>query len=206
MWFQKTACQSCSFNSYPLWPIYPMWGFMGMSGNIGTERNKAFHPISLQISSNSVRWLEQTTPRSLNQLPLWNLLDFRHVQCLTTRRCVKLKKTASGVSPASSVSQLPTPFATNTSLSYSSAFQLDFSYATWWDSDKAPLCDRGSEQSEIGLMSRFSWVVSPRSTDRLSRSIKLVLTLDMLHQNLLSIKKEKKSPQISQVIPIHTPG
>lgn len=56
IWFKKTACTSCLLSSYSLWLIYPTRGFMCMSGNIGTDWSKAFHPISLQISSNSVRW------------------------------------------------------------------------------------------------------------------------------------------------------
>lgn len=70
MWFKKTACQSFSFSSYSLWLIYPTWGFMCMSKNIGTDWNKAFHPISLQISSSSAGWLGQNFPRSLHQFTL----------------------------------------------------------------------------------------------------------------------------------------
>lgn len=109
MWFKQTACQSYSFGSYSLRLIYPTWGFTCMSGNIGTDWNKAFHPISLQISSNSVRWLGQNAPRSLNQFTLGNLLNLRYIECLTTCHCLKLRKTASRVSQAPSGSLLPLP-------------------------------------------------------------------------------------------------
>lgn len=108
-WFKKTACQSCSLSSYSLWLIYPTWGFRCMSGNIGMDWNKVFHPISLQISSNSVRWLGQNVPRSLHQFTLGNLLNFRYIECLTICHCLKLKRTASRVSQAPSGSLFPLP-------------------------------------------------------------------------------------------------
>lgn len=108
MWFKKTACQSFSYSFYSLRLIYPMWGFVCMSRNIGTDWNKAFHPISLQISSSSVRWLRQNPPRSLHQFTLGYLLNFRYSECLTCH-CQKLKKTAPRVSQASSGSLLPLP-------------------------------------------------------------------------------------------------
>lgn len=108
MLFKKTACQSFSFSSYSLRLIYPTWGFMCMSRNIGTDWNKAFHPISLQISSNSAGWLGQNSPRSLHQFTLGYLLNFRYIEYLTTCHCLKLKKTAPRVSRAPG-SLLPLP-------------------------------------------------------------------------------------------------
>lgn len=113
VWFKKTACQSSSFSSYSLRLIYPTRGFMCMSRNIGTDWNKAFHPISPQISSSTVRWLGQNSPRSLHQFTLGYLLTFRYSECLTTCHCLELRKTTPRVSQDPSGSLLPLPQTVN---------------------------------------------------------------------------------------------
>lgn len=66
-------------------------GFMCMSGNIGTDWSRGFHPITLHTSRGSKRWFEQSNPRNLHQFTLINLLNFKHIECLTTHHCLKLR-------------------------------------------------------------------------------------------------------------------